>query len=645
MTVKNFNWVKNIYDIALSKVVLIEYVDTDGEVKYIAGTLNKNTVYLYNERYSKNINLSSDVLVLFDLLNFCWKKIPLEGINKDSIVISSLTNDYIYWKEIYLTSCFKRRVDVLNLLSDNVLELVLENEEGKPYLLTCSKQMDLKYEVYQSPNMNSYLNRSKCNPKYPIKVYDYKTDNVKEFCFDRLIKYRIKGSKSFIPFYRNEDIGEDILKCKIYNIKNRNLFDKALIEGKIENSKNINLYEIEDTLNNKIVRMVFLNTDDSIFIVYGTRNKEMLKKYVSKIPINKFSIGEKKLTVFDVKRKRFINLDFNNLCEYDFINKVGSWIEFDIEDSGWFKIIYHGISIVSFYNLGSRKALPLGIDINGYVLDNYTSYEFLESYDKYEDLVNLRNKVFYDNLLNDVCNGIVYLKFIDDKSKEKSIMATLLIDIIKNHNENLSILETENKDNVIKVFDLYSLNWCNINIETILKDSLKHYNISLDGLSFEGYDDKVFKKENKVIDILQSNNNHVELIIKERRKVDTVNKEQNKSDYKRMVKLKEFLSNKDDILLNLGLEYKYSIDKIGNVIVLIMSNSSNGINSKIIVSPAYIIDLNKSNKVIYERTQWYRTIKDFKELVYENSEILGFSKEQNFFLVETFSYCWDLRKK
>lgn len=779
------NWVENLHNLAENGVVFLEYKNNKGEIKYTAGTLNNKAINIYTGKVFNRQDISKiekSGLRIYDLLSYSWRTIPVSGINKNNIVVKEFSKNYLTWEGRSTSEDYSRRESVLNLLLEHDLEIVFVKSDGSIREMTCSKKNGLDSEIDES-NSDINLFKGKSSTKFPIAVFDYEIGEKRQFVFERLIKYRKKGNKKFIPFSATEGLAEDIIKSEIYNNEKVILFKKSLDSGLIKSPKELSLDEIRNALKSKIVRMTFLKSDGNIFVVFATRNKEIIKKYADEEFQGEFIDTNSKMTVFDIKERKFIDLDLEKISDYDSKNNVSSWIEFDINDDSWFKVAYEGYSIRSFYVVGEISAVQIGRSVSDYrvtyeksllidveiinSLDNFDSdkndkeIEENSRWEKYrkdtldededengylgysdEDEDENENEnddltVVYSkesNLFFDLSDGFIKLEYVNNSKEIKTTVCTLNKDIIKYHTgkefditEESFIYKYNNKSHSFSVFDINFLQW-----RTIGSNNYSDYTdddkleISSDGISYEGYNKSVdYKKRNKVLELLD--NNIVELVFTKadgsvrrmfasrqgglnaevdktltdsfnyvyktngnipvsvfdlqkkeerrfvferllrlrvkgsknyidyktwkeveskrgRRKIEVLDKEQSEADFKRMRKLNNILSNKVEELMNVGLTYKFTKDKMNNIVMFLNSSTN---NKNLIISPAYIVEVSKNNKmkIIYERTQWYRTLKDFVELVYKNPKILGLNKKQSLFLIKAIVYSWDLRKK
>lgn len=178
------------------------------------------------------------------------------------------------------------------------------------------------------------------------------------------------------------------------------------IEGsQLENARRTKVRDLIDALQNNVVRLTFMKKGQPIrdenggFLLdengakvmdgeyremWATRNQDLVKLYCAMVRDKgkvtggklddltqedkiEYQINKDMVTVLDLQKEEFRTFKPSTLLKVDTKAGVGSWIEFEIDNDGWFMLAKDPDSkqnILGFYN-GTRKAIDHGISSVG----------------------------------------------------------------------------------------------------------------------------------------------------------------------------------------------------------------------------------------------------------------------------------------
>lgn len=184
-----------------------------------------------------------------------------------------------------------------------------------------------------------------------------------------------------------------------------NLVDGPIEDSPLEQARRAKVKDLIDALQNNVVRLTFMKKGQPIrdenggFLLdengkkvmdgeyremWATRNQDLVKLYCSlvrdkgKVTGGKlddltqedkidYQISKDMVTVLDLQKEEFRTFKPSTLLKVDTKAGVGSWIEFEIDNDGWFMLAKDADTnqnILGFYN-GTRKAINHGISSVG----------------------------------------------------------------------------------------------------------------------------------------------------------------------------------------------------------------------------------------------------------------------------------------
>lgn len=188
-----------------------------------------------------------------------------------------------------------------------------------------------------------------------INIFDLEKSQGRKFVVGRLISYQVEGQEVVTV----EDVPTNYDTTKHFNPKGSNPLSVEY------------MYE---TLRNKVVRVTFKSGNKPERTMWATANSELMKNYLVR-DVEKVKYDPNKpvktpeenkaeqleagmFRVIDLEVRDFRSFKHETVLEFNELHKTSSWIEFDIDDMGWFDAMTGKIQVSDVEDLGKPTAKP-----------------------------------------------------------------------------------------------------------------------------------------------------------------------------------------------------------------------------------------------------------------------------------------------
>lgn len=634
-------------------VISFDFIKADNSVRKMLGTRNSAIIgkYLGSENSNSDLendvtkaesDLRKDLIVIFDIESKSFKSFKPSRVLKKSINTLSIVGDNYIGEEVDVM--FDLKHDIVKMLIKGEVDLIFAKKDGSLREMRGSRHTS-SHEIFKDLNKNNEILKE--INKGTISVFDTKLGELRKFNFSRLLQYKLPDDDNYIDFELNADLITD-------------LSDELSKVSNIFNPRKFKTEEIINILKNKVVRLVFRKKGtNEIRVLYGTRNTDLIETY-GKVGVDSsrenddISSAEKiqaqvdgdVVRVFDLAKREFRSFKPSTLLSYDIQNGVCSWVEFDIEDDGWFETSLQNKPIKNYVGSYNRYASTVGVG-------NAKRAEFET---KQKDLTVARNEIKGTD--------------IEDSKERYEIALGKVNSILKEINATLTTSDLEKFNQMSLVFDSIKSKFeANESSSRLLSGSSLSASKKLISFKFNLGKDifiihplfilnavshKVYVDRTGLLSfdsVRRSNDEKYKSLlipflklVGGRRKKDRFNIPFSENDIRRVEKLKLILSNNKSNFEKIGINYGLVKDKAENELIgLSIEMKGRKTPRKLIISPAYIYDVS-SKEIIYERRNAWATNKEFNDFLLTNPKVLGLEPSRAITLLKAIRSAWYLGK-
>lgn len=645
---EEYEYVRGLVDSLVSNVVRFDFLKLDGSLRTMLGTRNPGVIEenegkkdrideLANEQ-NLEVQIKNDALVVYDLEAKGFRSFKPSRLVKNRWEELKIVGNGWEGNEPPLLEDKKR--EIIELLISNELDIVFTKIDGSERFMKATRKESYETrmsEINTPEAIKSQLESGK------VPVFDLEKGEMRAFNLGRLKNYKLASETDYKEVnFSVEEVVEAAEKIDNYDIFN---------------PQNQTTEEVIEMLNTKVVRLVFKKKDNTLRVMYATRVKEVIELYSkrgAKLKGNEPGLNSEEkiaaqikgdyITIFDLEAREFKTFKPSTLLKFDVERGVGSWIEFKVEDDGWFRVIYEGMDIRDLYVKGSPEAKEIGEEVSA----KRVKFEY-----KQKEYKNLKENL---KTVGDEAERYTQaMKLVDKVVKEENADLTsadlMVYNKLKELGEKVKekYEEADNKEMVlseVKVLDskklvIFIFNWG--------RDVFVfHPKFAFNGVTYKVYADRTGKIDfNERARVSKAEKNFLPIlklvvpVISRRRKKDKLNKELSEADLRRLRRVYVISKSKEDLIDGVGLKFDFRAENGAPVLLRITTSDKS--RKELVITPGFIYD-NAKKLMIFERENEWKTVKEFVENVYTDMGVLNLSVEQSKVIVKILALAYDLRK-